>query len=217
VAQQLLNKVAVVTGAGGAIGRAIVERFIAEGAKVVVFGRNRGRLEDLAGLAPARIVIVEGDLTQSADLTSLVQTTVRRFGGVDVLVCAAGILRDASLLESSREMVSEILGINLQGTLETLQAFGRHLNPGSSIVFVTTAPEHSTLAGRGAFAASKAAVTSLAQTAAVELAPRGIRVNCVAPRPAEGEKKRANEIADATLFFASSASAGVTGQRLVVG
>jgi NAD(P)-dependent dehydrogenase (short-subunit alcohol dehydrogenase family) len=235
MAEQLLNKVAVVTGAGGVLGRAIVERLIAEGAKVVVFGRNRGRLEELAGLAPARIVVVEGDVTRAADLASLVQTTVRRFGGVDILVCAAAVFRGASVVETTPELVSELLAVNLLGSLETLRTFARNLNAAASVVFLTASPEHAARGGCGAFSASKAALASLAQTAAVELASRKVRVNCVAPRPFETQevlsadpesvseertpqlRRRAAEIADATLFLASSASAGITGQQLVVG
>jgi NAD(P)-dependent dehydrogenase (short-subunit alcohol dehydrogenase family) len=217
MAEQLLNKVAVVTGAGGAMGGAIVERLVAEGAKVVVFGPNRGRLEELAGLAPARIVVVEGDVTRAADLASLAQTTVRRFGGVDILVCAAGEFRQASVVETTPELLSQLLAVNLLGPLETLRGFARHLNAAASIVFLTAAPEHATRGGCGAFSASKAALASLAQTAAVELAARKVRVNCVAPRPFETQAAPSAAIADATLFFASSASAGVTGQQLVVG
>jgi NAD(P)-dependent dehydrogenase (short-subunit alcohol dehydrogenase family) len=187
MAQVLLNRVAVVTGAGGTLGRAIVERFLAEGAKVVAFGRNRARLEQLASQVPARVLVVEGDVTHSSDLASLAQTTARRFGGVDVLVCAAGIFRTASLLESEPEMVSEILDVNLRGALETLRALSGQLNAGASIVFLTASPEHASRPGCGAFSASKAALTSLAQTAAVELGPRGIRVNCVAPRLEEND------------------------------
>ena len=88
--QRLLNKIAVISGATGALGPAIVQRFLAEGAKIVAFGRNRAALDELAAIAPARVLVVEGDVTNAAELEGLVTTTVRRFGGVDVLVPAAG-------------------------------------------------------------------------------------------------------------------------------
>ena len=89
MAQRLLNKVAVVTGASGRLGRAVVQKFVAEGAKVVVFARNRGRLDELASLAPARILVVSGDVTRAADLELLRETTLRRMGAIDILVPAA--------------------------------------------------------------------------------------------------------------------------------
>src|SRR5579863_4090844 len=107
MAQRLLNKVAVVTGASGMIGRAIVARFLGEGAKVVVFARNRGRLEELASLAPARTLVVDGDVRRASDLDTLVQTTVRRFGSVDVIVPAAQSLRIASLVDTTPELLTE--------------------------------------------------------------------------------------------------------------
>jgi NAD(P)-dependent dehydrogenase (short-subunit alcohol dehydrogenase family) len=239
--QRLLNKVAVVTGASGELGRAVVERFLAEGAKVVVFGRNRGRLDELSGLAAARVLVVDGDVTRLADLEGLAATTVRRFGGVDILVPAAALFRIASLAESTPELVSDLFAVNLQGALQTVRVFERHLNAGASIVFVTTATATGggSLAGLGPFAASKAALTSLARTLAVEFAPRGIRVNCVAPQSgldqanagrSEGERaesstafpirNRGNRhmetVAETILFVASDSAAGITGQELIV-
>jgi len=228
MAERLLNKVAVVTGASGVLGRAIVQRFSAEGAKVVVFGRNRGRLDELAALAPARIVPIDGDATQSADLERLAQTTVRRFGGVDILVPAAGAFRAANIAESTPELVRELFEVNLLAALETVRACVRHLNPGASVVFLTASIRQAPLPreGAGAFCASKAALSALARSLAAELEPRGIRVNCVAPAlsteaVASGRASktlaRGSEVAEAVLFVASDAAAGIVGQEIVVG
>jgi NAD(P)-dependent dehydrogenase (short-subunit alcohol dehydrogenase family) len=239
MAQRLLNKVAVVTGATGSLGRAIVQGFLAEGARVVVFGRNRGRLDELAGLATARVLVVEGDVTNSGDLESLVATTIRRFGGVDVLVPAAGILQPATLVEATPEFVAPMFAVNWHGALETVRLFERHLNAGASVVFLTTPAAGVARAGFGPFSASKAALSSLARTLAVELSPRGIRVNCVAPvqtdalsrdtsAKLEGDTKgnaavpsrldsaTSEQVADAVLFLASNDAAGITGQELIV-
>jgi NAD(P)-dependent dehydrogenase (short-subunit alcohol dehydrogenase family) len=243
MAQRLLNKVAVVTGASGVLGRAIVQRFLAEGAKVVVFARNRGRLEELAELAPARVLVVDGDVTQTGDLNGLVQTTVRRFGGVDVLVPAAEIFQPASLQESTPELVSGIFAVNLHAALQTVRALDRHFNPGASIVFLTTSPGQRSHAGLGAFGASKAALVSVARTLAVELSPRGIRVNCVAPalrwperaetaagasssreapadlsvvRPTKMTSRLSDHVAETALFLASDGAAGIAGQEIAV-
>jgi NAD(P)-dependent dehydrogenase (short-subunit alcohol dehydrogenase family) len=232
VAQRLLNKVAVVTGASGELGRAVVQKFVNEGAKLVVFARNRGRLDELASLAPARIVVVSGDVTRPADLELLRETTLRRMGGIDILVPAAQQRRVASLEECTPELVDEAFAVNFDGALQAIRALGRHFNSPASIVLVATSLSENTRAGRSAFAASKAALSSLAATLAVELAPRSIRVNCVAPtwrdRPDGGRPGQeppieqpacplAADAAQAVLFLASDESAGITGQQVVLG
>jgi NAD(P)-dependent dehydrogenase (short-subunit alcohol dehydrogenase family) len=225
--QRLLNKIAVISGATGTLGPAVVERFLAEGAKVVAFGRNRAALDELAAIAPARVLVVEGDVTNATEIEDLVTTTVRRFGGVDVLVPGAGVWHTASLEECTPEFVSATFAVNFQGALEMVRLFQRHLNPGASIVFLTHSNQSAPGEGLGPFSASKAALTSLAKSLATELAPRGIRVNCLAPtvmqdRP-EGEEaqarrkqRRAQHVAETVLFLASDQSAGITGQELIV-
>lgn len=226
--QRLLNKIAVVTGATGELGPAIVQRFLAEGAKVILFGRNRPRLDELAVLAPARVLVVEGDVTNAADIESLVTTTVRRFGGLDVLVPAAGIRRTASLEDCTPEFVSGTFAVNFQGALEVVRLFQRHLNSGASIVFLTCATDTAPRDDLGPFAASKAALASFAKSLAAELAPRGIRINCLAPtilaEPADEDastaarrkQKRAQRVAETMLFLASDESAGISRQEFVV-
>jgi NAD(P)-dependent dehydrogenase (short-subunit alcohol dehydrogenase family) len=226
--QRLLNKIAVISGATGALGPAIVARFLAEGAKVVAFGRNRARLDELAAIAPARVLVVEGDVTKPVDIENLVTTSVRRFGGVDVLVPAAGISGTASLEDCTPEFVSAMFAVNFQGALEMVRLFQRHLNPGASIVFLTNATKAAPLEGLGPFAASKAALASLAKSLAAELAPRSIRVNCLAPtmspERARGEasaevrhlQRRAQHVAETVVFLSSDESAGICGQELIV-
>ena len=225
--QRLLNKIAVVTGATGELGPVFVQRFLAEGAKVVVFGRNRPRLDELAALAPARVLVVEGEVTRAADIESLATTTVRRFGGVDVLVPAAGLRGAAPLAECTPEFVGEMFAVNFQGALEVVRLFQRQLNSGASIVFLTYGQTSARREGLGPFAASKAALASLAQSLAAELAPRGIRVNCLAPammdefakEDASAEarcKRRTQRVAETLLFLASDESAGISGQEIVV-
>jgi NAD(P)-dependent dehydrogenase (short-subunit alcohol dehydrogenase family) len=226
VAQRLLNKVAVVTGASGRLGRAVVQKFVGEGAKVVVFARNAGRLDELASLAPARIAVVAGDVTRPGDLELLRKTTLRRMGGIDILVPAAERFRPAHLDECTPELVDEALAVNFQGALQTIRTLGRHLNSPASIVFVTTSLSEQPRPGWSAFAASKSALLSLARTLSVELSPRGVRVNCVAPlryveqdrvSAAEGSASlRTVDAAQAVLFLASDESAGITGQQIAV-
>jgi NAD(P)-dependent dehydrogenase (short-subunit alcohol dehydrogenase family) len=226
--QRLLNKIAVVTGATGELGPAIVQGFLVEGAKVVLFGRNRARLDELAAIAPARVLIVEGDVTNGSHIENLVATTARRFGGVDVLVPAAGIRRTASLEECTPEFVSATFAANFQGALEVVRLFQRHINSAASIVFLTCAIGTESSVALQPFAASKAALASLAKSLATELGPRGIRVNCLAPATflertnddASAEtrrrQRRAQRVAETVLFLASDESAGISGQEFVV-
>jgi NAD(P)-dependent dehydrogenase (short-subunit alcohol dehydrogenase family) len=224
VAQRLLNKVAVVTGASGRLGRAVVQKFVSEGAKIVVFARNRGRLDELAALAPARIAVVPGDVTRPADLELLRDTTLRRMGTIDILVPAAERFQSAGLAESTPDLVAELFAVNFHGALETVRMLERHLNSPASIVLATTSLTEEPRAGWGAYAASKAALASLARSLATELAPRRIRVNCVAPawretpldpKPAAPQKSPHADAAQTVLFLASEESAGITGQQVV--
>ena len=241
--ERLLNKVAVVTGAGRGIGRAITERFLSEGAKVVVFARTRAELEDVAREAPARVLIVAGDVANQEDVEQLVAATTRKFGHVDILVPNAGIARAFPFAESTAEAVDEQFNVNFLGALWTVQTFLPHLAAGSSVVFITAFLTRVGLPGLSAFSASKAALASLTRTLAAELAPRQIRVNAIAPGPiatnlwetigqsakalkrtttelnerlVPGEFGKPEDVAETALFLASDAASNIHGQELVV-
>jgi len=243
VSQRLLNKVAVVTGAGSGIGRAIAERFLNEGAKVVAFGRNRGPLEEVASLAPARVLVVEGDVTDSGALRAVASAAVRRFGPVDVLIANAGIARRAPLLEANVDALREQFETNVLGALRTVQEFAASLNTGASVLLVTASPSLTTLPGMGGHAATKAAARALALALSAELAPRQVRVNCIAPGPtrtplwrrmereagarkgprAKGHTRAAaddladpQDVAEAAVFLASEAAGHIHGQEFVL-
>jgi NAD(P)-dependent dehydrogenase (short-subunit alcohol dehydrogenase family) len=243
MAQRLLNKVAVVTGAGSGIGRAIAERFLNEGAKVVVFGRNRGPLEEVASVAPARVLVVEGDVTDAAALRNVALLTARRFGPVDVLVANAGIARFTSLTECDAELVRAQFETNVLGALRTVQEFSASLNTGAAVLFLTASSSLTTVPGLGIHASTKAALRALAQSLSVELAPRGVRVNCIAPGPirtalwrplekSDTGRKSSNakqtdrlpvqnfgkpqDIAEAAVFLSSEAAGHIRGQEFVI-
>lgn len=220
--QRLLNKVAVVTAADSSLGRAVAERFAAEGAKVVVAGRRRELLDEVAQRAPARMLSVAADVTRPSDLEQLVGAAVRRFGRVDVLVPSAGDGRRIAFAESTPEAVQEQFEIHFLGAQQTVRHFLPHLNRGASVVFVTGEPDASR-EGLSIYTATQGALRTLARFLSAELAPRAIRVNCLAvssPQLAPSDDQGPaglDEAAEAAVFLASEASRGLTGQELVIG
>ena len=121
--QRLAGKIAVVTGASSGIGRAIVEQFVAEGAQVVAFARNREALQSLADAHAGKVLPVVGDVTQAADLQRLVDETRTAHGRVDVLVPNAGIARVVGFEDSTREAFETQFSVNLFGAVETVRRF----------------------------------------------------------------------------------------------
>ncbi|HJU71629.1 MAG TPA: SDR family oxidoreductase [Paucimonas sp.] len=241
--KRLEGKVAVVTGASSGIGRSIVERYVAEGARVVAFARNGAALDELARLFPGSVTTVTGDVTKEDDLKRLVQATVQTHGGADIVVPNAGIARVVSFEDSNAAAFADQFSVNLYGAVETVRLFLPHIRKGGSVQFITTFLTQVGFPGLAIYSASKAALKSFSQTLAAELAPRGIRVNAIAPGPigtplwgtvgltpdqlgAVAEKVTARlmpgafgqpeDIAETSVFLASDAAKNIYGQEIVV-
>ena len=243
MADRLKSKVAVVTGASSGIGRSIVERYLAEGANVVLFARTRGPMDELAASAPDRTLVVTGDVTEPDDIARLVAATVERFGGIDIVVPNAGIARAVPFAQSTQKTLHEQFSVNVLGAAETVRQCLPHIRTGGSVLFITTFLTQVGFPGLSVYSASKAAVKSLSQTLAAELAPQGIRVNAIAPGPIAtpiwgtiglpddvlqvvagqvtarlmpGKFGDPVDIAETAVFLASDGAKNIYGQEIVV-
>ncbi|TCZ64031.1 SDR family NAD(P)-dependent oxidoreductase [Roseicella aquatilis] len=185
MAARLEGKVAVITGASSGIGRAIAERFLAEGAQVALFARNRAPLEEIAARHPDRVLAVPGDVTRAEDLARLAEQVAARFGGVDSVVPNAGVAKAVPFADSTPEAIDAQFRVNLTGAVETVRQLLPQIRQGGTVLFLTTFLTQVGFPGLAIYGASKAALKSFAQTLALELAPRGIRVNSIAPGPTE--------------------------------
>jgi len=232
------NRVCVVTGATRGIGRAIAEALYAEGAQVVGMGRDEAAGTALeTDLPGARFCAVE--VTDRDQVKRCVDDIVSRYGGIDHLVCNAGISRDALVLRLSEEDWNQLLAVNLTGTFHVIQAALRPMlrRECSSIVAVSSVIAETGNAGQAGYAASKAGVGAFCRSLAKEVASRGLRVNVVAPGYVEtdmtatlspevraaylariplGRPADPREIANVTLFLLSPRASYITGQIIGV-
>lgn len=178
----LKNKIAIITGGNSGIGFATAKEMIANGATVIITGRRKEAIEKAAQEIGAIPFVADQAIVQDVDgLTRLIE---KQFGKIDILFINAGITGDPSLIENAgEENFNAVMNINFKGAYFTLSRFVPLLNEGASVVFLSsnTATMHSPQSS--IYQASKAALNSIAKTAAAELAPRKIRVNTVSPGP----------------------------------
>ncbi len=193
----LINKVALVTGAAGAIGAGICKGLLAKGCRVAATDLVQEKLDDLvAELGTGwdnRIVGLKMDVTDPADVTHVFDAVGRVWGGVDIVIVNAGIAMVSSLVEMDLDAFRKLEKVNVEGTLLTLAEAGRWMSlqgTGGDIVVISTKNVFAPGMQFGAYSATKAAGHQLARVAALELAPMGIRVNMVAPDAVFSDGKR---------------------------
>jgi NAD(P)-dependent dehydrogenase (short-subunit alcohol dehydrogenase family) len=188
-AVSLADKVAVVTGAGAGIGRAIAETLAAFGAAVVVAERDAPRArETVAAIAArgSRALACVGDVSQQAAVDALARDGLAAFGRVDVLVNNVGdwLGFTSPFVESTDEQWRSLFDANLGAALRCTRALAPHMiarGAGGSIVNVTTIEAHRGIPGNVMYSAFKAATEGFSRSLALELAAHRIRVNCIAP------------------------------------
>lgn len=234
------GKVALVTGGSSGMGLAVARRLVAEGASVVITGRDAGRLEAaVAELGGAeRVFAVRGDVAHLPDLDALAEAVRTRFGRLDVVFANAGVASFQPTDEVTEAEYDRVMDINVKGVFFTLGKVRPLLADGAAIVINASWTVHRGLPAGALYSASKAAVHNLAHTLAAELGPRGIRVNSVSPGYIEtamfhaavapeahadvvadiavGRIGTADDVAGAVAFLASDEASYVTGQDLII-
>lgn len=182
----LEGDVALISGAGSGLGRALVDRFVAEGARVVAFDRNPERVAAVEGAHPGSVVGVVGDVTVAADNERAVAQAVSVFGRLDTFVGNAGLFDyGARLVDTPMEALDrgfdELFAVNVKGYLLGIKAaVGALLESSGSVVLTASLSSRNAGVGGAVYTASKHAVVGLVEQLALELAPR-VRVNGVAP------------------------------------
>ena len=236
----LENKKALVTGASRGIGKAIAERFLAEGAEVWGLGtKEPADLADRIAAAGGKLHWITADLGNLEAVEGVIEAALKESGGFDVLVNNAGITKDGLSFRMSLADFQRVLDVNLTASFLVARVVAREMirkKAGSIINMSSVVGQHGS-GGQANYAASKAGLIGVTKSLAQEVASRGVRVNAIAPgyiatdmteavSEAIREKyiehiplKRAgtgDDVAGAALFLASDASAYITGQVLAV-
>jgi NAD(P)-dependent dehydrogenase (short-subunit alcohol dehydrogenase family) len=238
---KLNGQVAVITGAGRNIGKAIAKLFASEGAKIAVVEMHQGRgqaVVDEINQTGREAMLGVGDVSDIEDVQTLVQKVVARFGGIDILVNNAALTDHASILDSTEEEFDKVIAVTLKGpylvTKHVAAQMAQQGRGGKIVNFGST----SGMLGRTdgiAYAAAKGGVINLTRAMAVQLSPYKIRVNCVVPNRSgspvgfddnvagsrsfqnlAGRLGTAEDQAKATLFLVSDDSDFIYGHPLVV-
>jgi NAD(P)-dependent dehydrogenase (short-subunit alcohol dehydrogenase family) len=177
------NKSVIVTGASSGIGRATAELLLRAGAQVALVARSRSALDRVAGSAEGgRAYVIAADLSREEQAESAVAAAVEAMGGLDVLVNAAGIIRSGRIEDTSLGQWDDMMNINLRSVFHLMKLAAPHLErTGGNIVNVSSVTGLRSFPGVIAYCVSKAGLDQLTRCAALELAPRGVRVNAVNP------------------------------------
>jgi len=180
---KLKNKIAVITGGNSGIGLATAHEFRAQGARVIIIGRNAEAVAKAAREIDGDTLGLTADVSQTADLEKAFRTIREKAGQIDVLFANAGIAKFLPFPEVTEQFFLETIAINLKGVYFTIQKALPLLRDGASVIMTSSTVSHFGLPGSSVYSMTKAALINLAKTLAIELAGRKIRVNVISPGP----------------------------------
>jgi len=181
--KKLENKVAVVTGGNSGIGLAAAKLFAQHGAKVAITGRNEATVDEAVNSIGHESIGLVSDVADIKNIDAAYKKVADAFGKIDVLVVNAGVAIFTPLADFTEEMFDTTSDINFKGAFFSVQRALPYLNDGASIIITSSGVSNKALATASAYAATKAAVTSLARGLSAELLDRKIRVNVLSPGP----------------------------------
>jgi NAD(P)-dependent dehydrogenase (short-subunit alcohol dehydrogenase family) len=241
--RKLENKVALITGGTTGIGLATAKRFAAEGARVVVTGRNAGTLAAARGDLDGQVEVVESDAGDEEQIAELFRGIAARHGRLDVLFLNAGIAKFAPLSDALLADFDAMWDVNVRGPWLALKHALPLLSEGATVIVNTSVANRKGLPGTAAYAATNAALRALVRGAAGELAGRKVRINAISPGPIEtpildktgldsqsladfkggvparvplGRFGTADEVANVAAFLASGEASFITGSEIDV-
>lgn len=235
--KRLENKVALITGAGGDVGQALTNLFIAEGAKVMALDVNKKGLAALVELHGTDNLVTQiVDVASDSDMESVVSQTEQRFGGLDIAVLNAGIVGEIlPIADYPVDVFDQVMSVNVRGVWLGIKYTGpamKRRGGGSIVLMSSIMGVMGSAGGTSAYVASKHAVIGIGRSAAREMAADGIRVNCVNPGQLDigmvrtlsdenrsellkkiplGRLGAADDVARLTLFLAGDESTYITG------
>jgi NAD(P)-dependent dehydrogenase (short-subunit alcohol dehydrogenase family) len=234
---RMADKVALVVGGAKGIGLAVAKRLAVEGAAVVITGRAAHEVDLAVEEIGHGATGLAADAGSPQDLERVMAIARDGHGHIDALVLNAGISEPASLADITTDHFDRQFAVNVRGAAYGLKSALGALRDGSSVVLMGSVAGSISVSGYGTYAATKAALRSYARTWATELAPRGIRVNVVAPGPTDtemmarvpddvraaliapiplGRMAKPEEVAAATVFLLSDEASFTTGAELFV-
>jgi NAD(P)-dependent dehydrogenase (short-subunit alcohol dehydrogenase family) len=237
------DKTVLITGGTTGIGWATAKLLLQEGARVAITGQDEQRVLDAKQSLGGEVVALRADVSSASDMAAVATRLKAEFGGLDIVFANAGIARPMPIGDVDEANIDDQVNVNFKGVIYTVQKMLPLLRNPSSIVLTSSTMAEKGIGGMGVYAATKAAVRSLARTLSAELVGRGIRVNAVSPGLTEtpiysklgmnpdavqawaGQLvsgvpmkrfARADEVARAVAFLASEDSAYMLGENVLV-
>ncbi|WP_419494923.1 SDR family NAD(P)-dependent oxidoreductase [Chryseobacterium bernardetii] len=235
--EDLKGKIAIITGGNSGIGYATAQRLKENGAEVIITGRRKEALEKAA--KDLKVTAIIADQSKLSDIENLTHQVKKQFGEIDILLINAGITKFAMIEETTENLFDEIMNVNFKGAYFTLSRFIPLLNNDASVIMLSSTSATISPQSASIYAASKAAINVVVKIAALELAPRRIRINAVSPGPIATEimdkigltedlenhliqsiplkrMGKAKEVADMIYYLTSKNAGFITGANFLV-